>query len=100
MLADDRFCPHTLQTGDVTGNGSPDVLVGEMSLGRHDDPELLLFANRGNGTFERHVVSRGIAIHEGKLADLTGDGSLDIVGKSYGPETHVDAWFNDGGHGR
>jgi hypothetical protein len=64
-----------------------------MSLGETDTPERLLFENHGEGQFTKHVVERGIPIHEGKLADMTGDGMLDIIGKSYGPDHHVDVWY-------
>lgn len=93
IIRDGLFNPHSLQTADVTGNGIPDIYVGEMSLGETDTPEQLLFENHGNGQFTRHVVERGIPIHEGKLADMTGDGRLDIIGKSYGPDHHVDVWY-------
>jgi len=92
VLRDDMFCPHSLQTADLTGNGYPDIYVAEMSLGEHDDPEHVVFENRG-GEFEEHVVERGVPTHEAKLVDLTGNGQLDIVGKSYGPSHHVDVWY-------
>jgi hypothetical protein len=41
------------------------------------------------------VLSSGVPTHEAKLVDLDGDGTLDVVGKSYGPERHVDAWYNE-----
>ena len=94
VLEDDLFCPHTLQVGDLSGNGSLDIVIGEMGLGRHEDPRLIGFLNDGTGSFDREVLWRGVATHEAKLVDLTGDGSMDIVSKSYGPECHVDAWLH------
>ncbi|WP_324663160.1 FG-GAP repeat domain-containing protein [Haloarcula sediminis] len=95
ILRDGLFNPHSLQTADVTGNGYPDIYVGEMSLGEAEAPEQLLFENHGDGRFTEHVVERGVPTHEAKLADMTGDGGLDIVGKSYGPDHHVDVWYRD-----
>ena len=94
FLDEDLFCPHSLQLADFTGNGSLDVFVGEMSLGENDDPELCVYVNDGNARFEKRVISRGIATHEAKVADLTGTERADIVGKSYDPDHHVDVWYN------
>jgi hypothetical protein len=94
FLREDLHCPHSLQVADFDGNGHPDVFVGEMDLRENDEPELLVFANQGDGTFEEHVISRGIATHEAKAVDLTGDGRPDIIGKSYDPDRHVDVWYN------
>lgn len=96
VIARDLFCPHSLQVRDFTGDGRPDVFVGEMGLDENDDPVHRLYRNLGDGTFEEQVVSRGIPTHEAKAVDLTGDGRLDVVGKSYAPDHHVDAWFNTG----
>jgi hypothetical protein len=96
LVADELYCPHSLQVGDLTGDGRPDVVVGEMAHRHNDDPTLYAFVNRGDGTFERHVVAENVATHEAKLADVDGDGRLDVVGKSYGPRRHVDVWYNEG----
>jgi hypothetical protein len=94
VLHDDLFCPHSLQTADFTGDGRPDIYVGEMSLGENDDPKHYLFRNRGDGRFEETLVASGIETHEAKAVDLTGSGLPDVVGKSYTPDHHVDAWYN------
>ncbi|AJF27807.1 hypothetical protein SG26_17305 (plasmid) [Haloarcula sp. CBA1115] len=93
VLKDDLFCPHSLQTADLTGNGYPDIYVGEMSLGENASPEQLVFENLGDGEFRDHTVVSGIPTHEAQLVDMNGDGKLDIVGKSYGPAHHVDVWY-------
>jgi hypothetical protein len=95
LLREDLFCPHTLQVADFNGNGRPDIYVAEMAHGQHDDPKHLVYANRGNGEFEEHVVARGIETHEAKAIDLTGNGRPDIAGKSYTPDHHVDVWYNE-----
>jgi len=94
IIADGLFCPHTLEVEDFTGDGRPDIYVAEMGLGKHSDPRHFVFYNRG-GEFERETVATGIETHEAKVVDLTGSGRPDVVGKSYGPDHHVDVWFNE-----
>ena len=94
-LRDDLYCPHSLQVADLDGNGRPDIYVAEMGAGENDDPTHYVFENLGGGEFEEHVVARGVETHEAKLVDMTGDGRLDIVGKSYEPDAHVDVWYNE-----
>lgn len=95
ILADDLYCPHSLQLADFTGTGRLDIYVAEMSLGENASPKHLVFVNEGGGEFVETVIDRGVATHEAKVVDLTGDGAPDIVGKSYGPEHHVDVWYNE-----
>jgi hypothetical protein len=96
FLDEGLFCPHSLEVADFTGDGRLDVFVGEAGLGENGTPTMSVFVNGGNGRFDKRVVSRGVSTHEAKVADLTGDGRADLVGKSYTPDHHVDAWYNEG----
>ncbi len=93
VLADDLHNPHTLQLADFTDTGVPDIFVAEMGLGTNHDSRHLLYRNDGHGDFHPELLSQGIPTHEAKVVDLNGDGRLDIVGKSYTPTHHVDAWI-------
>jgi hypothetical protein len=95
FLDEDLFCPHSLQLADFTGDGRLDVFVGEMGLEENDDPELSVYRNDGDGSFTKRTISRGVATHEAKVADLTGSGRADLIGKSYTPNHHVDVWYNE-----
>jgi len=95
MLAEDLFCPHSLQVADFTGNGYPDVFVAEQGMGEHESPRQLLYCNLGDGRYKKRVVATGVPTHEAKIVDLTGDGRLDVVGKPYHPGKHVDVWYNE-----
>lgn len=95
VLADDLYCPHTVQLADFTGDGLLDIYVAEMGLGENDAPRHLVYANQGGGRFVETLIDRGTPTHEAKVTDLTGDGRPDIVGKSYGPVHHVDVWYNE-----
>ena len=85
---------HSLQVGDICGNGSLDVFVGEIGMAdRETDgyivrpPRLIVYENDGRGTFTRHVVDEGTGIHDAVLVDVRNRGVLDVVGKPlHGPE--------------
>jgi len=88
---------HTLQVGDVNGDGHLDIYAAEMF-----DPgpgkacrQFVLYGN-GKGAFEMQILSTGIGTHEGRLADLDGDGDLDILQKDFQAEQRVDLWLNQG----
>jgi hypothetical protein len=74
--------------GDVDGDGDPDVLTGEMHIG---DQRVVVFENDG-GSFDPHLVS-DTGTHNARLADLDGDGQLDIVGKNFDGPKVVEAWL-------
>ncbi len=94
VLRDDLFHPHSLGLADFNGNGLLDIFVGEMGLGRHANPRLFVYVNRGDGTFEEVLIDHGVATHCAR-AGVIGDGKLpSIVGKPYDPGRTVDVWWN------
>lgn len=95
ILREDLFHPHSLAVADFDGDGFPDIFVGEMGLGKWDRPELVIF-HGPRDDFAQTVISRGVPTHEAKVADLTGTGRPDIIGKPYDPERHIDVWWNEG----
>jgi hypothetical protein len=95
VVRDDLYCPHSLQVADFDGDGHDDVFLAESDFGGHETPRHFVLENRGDGTFETHVVHEGTGIHEAKVADLTGTGTVDIVGKNDTDDAHVDAYYNE-----
>ena len=95
---------HTLDVGDVDGDGHLDLFAAEMAkwTEKRPDPdnpkaEAWIFYGDGQGNFRKTVLAVGQDFHEGKLADLDGDGDLDILNKPYNWETpRVDVWLNNG----
>jgi len=94
-LHEGLFHPHSLEIADFDGDGLPDIFVGEMDLGRHADPRLLVYRNMGAGWFQECEISSGVSTHEAKVADIDGDGRPDIVGKPYSAKGRIDLWLNE-----
>ncbi len=95
ILADDLYCPHTIQLADFDGNGWLDVYVAEMGLGKNDDAaQHILFRNTGGAEFRETIVETAVPTHEAKVVDVNGNGRPDVLGKSYEPNVHVDVWYN------
>ncbi|MDX2473516.1 MAG: FG-GAP-like repeat-containing protein [Candidatus Krumholzibacteria bacterium] len=75
---------HSLRLGDVNGNGLLDIFVAEMHTpGAGADARSRFFYNQGGGAFTSTTISVGVGNHESCLADVDGDGRLDLAGKPY-----------------
>ncbi len=98
ILLDSVDHGHSLAVEDVDEDGNLDIFVAEMRLnGRNSDAKIWILLGDGDGNFTETTVATGYGNHESRLADLDGDGDLDILGKPYNWETpRLDIWINGG----
>jgi hypothetical protein len=81
---------HSLQVADIDGDGHLDVFSGEMGQpGAGPACQTRIFWGDGRGGFRAETIAVGKANHESRLADLDGDGRLDILGKPYSFQTPI-----------
>ncbi len=84
LLIDELDNGHTIQVLDVNHDGHLDVFSAEMRFGEgNPKSKIRIMLGDGQGNFTHHIVKEGQGVHEGKMADLDGDGDYDILAKPY-----------------
>ena len=89
---------HTLQLVDFNHDGNLDIFCAEQRLnGANPNSKSYLFLGDGKGHFRQTVVATGYDSHESRMADLDGNGTLDLLIKPYNWETpRLDILLNPG----
>ncbi len=100
-LIDHVIHGHNLQVADIDGDGNDDIFSAEMGnwTGRVNNPtaRVLVFFSDGKGNFTKQIVSLDQGVHEARIADLDGDGRLDILAKPFRHNApRLVVWLNRG----
>jgi hypothetical protein len=101
LLERDMIHGHSLQVADIDGDGNLDIFAAEMAKWSEnaktpDNPNATawIFYGDGQGGFRKTVFATGIGFHEARVADLNGDGLMDILDKPYNWNApRVDVWL-------
>jgi hypothetical protein len=89
--------PHSLAIADIDRDGAPDIFSAEMMILGNTDAKTRVFSGDGTGMFQLREIASGVDNHESRVADLDGDGDLDILSKPYDTGVPgVRAWINNG----
>ncbi|MFA5898200.1 MAG: VCBS repeat-containing protein [Hyphomicrobium sp.] len=85
---------HTLQAADMDGDGSVDVVVGQMHTTAAR--ELAIYFNKdGSGESWSREVIDNVGLHNGVAADIDADGDLDIYGSNWVGNPPLRIWINN-----
>ncbi len=103
LIGRDLVHGHSLDLGDINGDGHLDILAAEMAKWREketapDNPKATAFIlyGDGEGHFRVTEMAVGHGFHETRLADLDGDGDLDVLNKPYNWDApRIDVWINN-----
>lgn len=75
---------HSLSIIDFDRDGNLNIWNAEMTLFNNTNATNRILLGDGKGNFPKEIIiSQGIDLHESEIADLDGDGDLDILGKPY-----------------
>lgn len=90
-LPGDHDHVHTLTIADMDDDGWPDLVTAEHELS--DARRVSVWENLGSRRFVEHVIST-LGSHNAVVADVDGDGRLDVLGKNWGDGNGLDLWLS------
>jgi hypothetical protein len=93
---------NSMDGADIDLDGDIDLVVGEHEMPGEEgkpllkDERVIIYENNGTGKFTPHIVDQGKESHLGtRLADMDGDGDLDIISIAWREPQFLHLWRND-----
>lgn len=86
---------HALGVSDLDGDGDLDAVIAEMHQGEDPDEVSVLWNENAGRDWRKQVISTN-GSHDIVIADIDGDGDLDIFGANHAGVAPVELWRNDG----
>ena len=100
LLGHDIAPAGTLAVADLNKDGNDDIFLAERQepsqTSTEHSPHSWIFFSDGNGSFNATLFTSGLEIYEAKIADLDGDGDLDILSTPHSAGApRLDIWLNN-----
>lgn len=109
LIGRELLYSHSLEAADINDDGNLDIFCAEMvkwestpgeekaTTDNNPNAEAFILYGDGKGGFTKTIFQKGTDFHEGKIADIDGDGDSDILSKSYIWKTpRVEMWLQNG----
>lgn len=89
-----QYSLNNLDVADMDSDGDQDIITAEH---KGPAPRLQVWQNDGKGNFRASQIDKGKESHLGaRVADLNGDGALEIVSIGWDKYKYLHVWRNDG----